>query len=234
MGRPMVWLGAFAAGIFVGFLVARAWDGEAAPPAPAAAANDPVAGHTVADPASPARPPTPAVASSPVAKPPSQLPAAAPAVAPEPVVSPPAHGASFEPSVDSGVVIPIDAGEVFNKQIARPSSSSNPNALGDAHRALEREARDDGWAYSMEAELQNSVMSSASMGAFKVEHIECRTTLCELRVSGAGSEAAAIRDWSNGLHGDAFGQSLFLNMSSTIADDKRVDAIYILRRPRKP
>lgn len=136
-------------------------------------------------------------------------------------------------SVDSGVVTPVDAGEVFNKQIARASTTDQPNQLGDAHRELEREARDDGWAYSMEAELQNSMLNATSTGQFSVEHVECRTTLCEVRVSGSADQADAVRDWSHALPSNSFNQQLFMNVSSTISSHERIDAIYIFRRPAK-
>ena len=139
----------------------------------------------------------------------------------------------FEPPVDSGVVNSIDAGEVFSKHIARPSTADQPNQLGDAHRALEREPRDDSWAYSMEAELQNAMLNETSMGAFKMEHVECRTTLCEVRVSGTGNQGDAVRSWGNSLHSKDFNQQLFMNVSSTIASHERIDAIFIFRRPAR-
>ena len=154
----------------------------------------------------------------------------------EPPVPPPAAaagGSPFERPVDSGVVTPIDAGDVFARQIARPSTSDNPNQLGEAHRELEREPRDEGWAYTMEADLQNSMVTETSMGKFKVEHVECRTTICEVRVSGSGDQADAVRNWSNAIPSNNFNQQLFMNVSSTIASHERIDAIYIFRRPAK-
>jgi hypothetical protein len=137
------------------------------------------------------------------------------------------------PSADSGVVTPVDAGEVFNKQIARASTSDQPNQLGDAHRDLEREPRDDGWAYSMEAELQNSMVNATSTGQFQMEHVECRATLCEVRVSGNSDQADAVREWSKALPSNTFNQQLLMNVSSTISSHERIDAIYIFRRPAK-
>ena len=135
---------------------------------------------------------------------------------------------------DSGAAgQPIDAGDVFNKMIAQPSQPGFENNIGEAHRALERETRDDGWAYPMEAEIQNSMVTEVSTGAFRSEHVECRATMCELRLSGKGEQAAAIKRWSDELGSQPFGQRLFLNYSSSISDNNRVDTLMIFRRPPK-
>jgi hypothetical protein len=139
----------------------------------------------------------------------------------------------FAPSVDSGVVQAIDVGEAFAKQIARPSEPGYENLIGDAHRELEREPRDERWAYEMEGELQNSLVSQASMGTLKVEHIECRSTICEVRLSGRAENQAGLREWNESLRSNSLNQRLFANMSSTVANDQRVDALYIFRKPRK-
>ena len=149
----------------------------------------------------------------------------APAIAPVEAVEP--------ARAESVAVQPIDAGEVFNKVLAQPSQAGFENNIAAAHRALEREARDDGWAYSMEAEIQNSMVNEVSTGAFRAEHVECRTTMCELRLSGNGDQGAAIKRWNDELGTQPFGQRLFLNYSSTISDNGRVDTLMIFRRPPK-
>ena len=139
-----------------------------------------------------------------------------------------------EPAVDpSAAVQPIDAGDVFNKMISQPSQPGFENNIGDAHRALERETRDEGWAYTMEGEIQNAMVTEVSTGAFRSEHVECRATMCELRLSGKGDQAAAIKRWSEELGSQPFGQRLFLNYSSSISDNDRVDTLLIFRRPPK-
>jgi hypothetical protein len=146
----------------------------------------------------------------------------------------PAAPSPVGPAVDSGAVVQaIDAGEVFNKVIAQPSQPGFENNIATAHRALERETRDDGWAYTMEAEIQNALVNEVSMGAFRSEHVECRATMCELRLSGKGEQGAAIKRWSDELGAQPFGQRLFLNYSSTISDNARVDTLMIFRRPPK-
>jgi hypothetical protein len=139
-----------------------------------------------------------------------------------------------EPAVaESGTVQAIDAGDVFNRIFAEAEQPGKGDSIAQAHRALERETRDDGWAYSMEAEIQNTFVNEVSMGSFRADHVECRSTMCELRLSGRGDQAAAIKRWTEELGGQPFGQRLFLNYSSSISDNNRVDTVMIFRRPPK-
>jgi hypothetical protein len=243
MRRSLVWLWCFAAGIAVGFMAGRAWDDPVAP-----AGGEPPSTNNPAAPAElPAQVHSPEPGSGPrsaeVAPPPTRTPPALDAPA-EPVApttpglaSVPVKAAPppFEPSVDSGVVQAIDVGEAFAKQIARPSQPGFENQIGDAHRELERELRDEQWAYEMEGTLQDSMVSQTSMGAFKVEHVECRSTICEVRLSGRADQQAGLREWNDSLRSTTLNGRLLPNMSSTVGTDERVDALYIFRRPaRKP
>jgi hypothetical protein len=230
----------FAVGLLLGVLGARMLFAVPAGPeqtvstpvaAPVVPHHSPVessAGNTTTAP--------PAVATAPASAnnaPPQQP--GQPQAAPDVVGGVPAKPSSlpFAPSIDSGVVQAIDVGEAFAKQIARPSEPGYENLIGDAHRELEREPRDERWAYEMEGELQNSMVSQSSMGEFKVEHVECRSTICEVRLSGRADSQAGLREWSESLRSGSLNNRLFANMSSTMANEQRVDALYIFRRPRK-
>jgi hypothetical protein len=224
-----IWLpAAFVAGIAVGILATRMF--AEVPTDEAQASNLPASGR---------EPPRGTQSSTPFER--SATPArTAPAASSSAddvtsVKSAPARTAPVEaPAADSGAFAqPIDAGDVFNKMIAQPAQPGFENNIGEAHRALERETRDDGWAYTMEAEIQNAMVTEVSTGAFRSEHVECRATMCELRLSGKGEQAAAIKRWSDELGSQPFGQRLFLNYSSSISDNKRVDALMIFRRPPK-
>ena len=236
MKNPWVWAWCVTAGLVVGFILGRGWGEpddvpQAAQPVPARGDIEDAPRAVAELPAAPS-PGATAQAMQSQRAPPQPPPSPVPAEVPPVSGNLPAGAKSpFMRSVDSGVVTPIDAGDVFNKQIARASTTDQPNQLGDAHRELEREARDDGWAYLMEAELQNSMLNATSTGQFKMEHVECRATICEVRVSGSGDQADAVREWSNTLPSNTFNQRLFMNVSSTIASHERIDAIYIFRRP---
>lgn len=240
MNKTTGMLGLFTAGVVVGAFAMR-WLGlpdavsqETSVPTPPA----PLA-HEAASVAAPVQP---ANANANAAAPPLILPASsvapvsAPRSAPDAPASEPllAKASPFATPIDSGSVQPIDVGERLRKHIDRPSQPGHENEIGDAHRALEREPRDDGWAYSMEAELQNSMLNEVSMGGFKVEGVECRSTLCEVRISGATAQSDSVKRWQDSLVSQPFGQRLFMNYGSTFSDTDRVDAIFIFRRPKKP
>jgi hypothetical protein len=230
----------FAAGLLLGVLGARmlfAVPTETeqtvstpvvASPVPHHSRVESSAGNTTTAPPATSTPPAPALANNvPPQSPEPPPPADVASVPVKPVQLP------FAPSIDSGVVQAIDVGEAFAKQIARPSEPGYENLIGDAHRELEREPRDERWAYEMEGELQNSMVSHSSMGEFKVEHVECRSTICEVRLSGRTDRQAGLREWSESLRSGSLNNRLFANMSSTVANDQRVDALYIFRKPRK-
>ena len=217
---------AFAGGVAVGVLVTRiAVDAPAIPPAAAIEAAAP----RVTQSAAPGVNSADAEASSARAKPIPGDNAGHASAPPAPVTAALADQAGAADG--DAIVQPIDAGPVFNEVIARPSQPGFGNQLGDAHRALERETRNDGWAYTMEAELQNAMINEVSTGAFRADHVECRATLCEVRLSGKGDQGAAIKRWSENLGAQPFGQRLSVNYSSTISNNERVDSIMIFRRP---
>lgn len=227
-------LGVFAAGVIVG-VAGTKWfsreSGAASPIAPHqttvhlpgtadAAPQEPQSASPAPLSVPAASPSTPAI----VAMPP--VPPSEPAPGPLPTKTPP-----YAAPIDSGFVQPIAVGERLRKMVDRPSIPGHENEIGDAHRALEREPRDDGWAYSMESELQSSMIAEVSSGGFKVEGVDCRSTLCEVRVSGTLDQAAGVKRWQDSLMGQPFGQRLFMNYGSTSTDNERVDGIFIFRRP---
>ena len=131
----------------------------------------------------------------------------------------------------TGYSLPIALGPVFEKSFAADSASRVPNSILAAHRALEREMRDDSWSYPLEAELQNSLVADASAGKFNVEHVECRATACEVRLSGIGSQFEAMTHWSENQYTQPWSQRLQLSMSSTIGNGNEVERLIILKKP---
>jgi hypothetical protein len=135
---------------------------------------------------------------------------------------------------DDAFFQPIDVGSAFAEQIGRPSQPGFENQMGDAHRALEREMRNDGWAYAMEGELQNSMVNEVSTGEFRAEHVECRATMCEVRISGTARQTDAVKRWMDTLQKHEVARTLAMNYSSMSANDERVDMLMILRKPPSP
>jgi hypothetical protein len=97
----------------------------------------------------------------------------------------------------NGYSLPVDAGPNFGAQIAESIRTGRNDSLALEHLQLEREVRDDSWSYPLEAELQDMLAADPVLGKFKVEHLECRATLCELRVSGKDrlQQSSAVNQW---------------------------------------
>ena len=225
MVKP-VWIAiAFAAGIAVGVLVTRTGTPEtvpvattdvapilpAAPQAPVTAAQ-----HDASAPVSSARVATTAPRESSAPTPPSTAPA------------------SEDAAEYTGYSAPIDVGPAFRKEVAAQPVPGVSNALAEAHRALEREMRDDSWSYPMEAEIQNSLVADASAGNFTVEHVECRATACEVRLSAKGAQADAMTRWASGVHAQSLGSRLLPSVSSMVSNGSQSDQLLIFIRPPKP
>lgn len=56
------------------------------------------------------------------------------------------------------------------------------------------EPKDPGWAYSTEMLIRQHIESQLPADRYSKLHIECRTTFCELRMTGTGTEAREIAD----------------------------------------
>jgi hypothetical protein len=149
--------------------------------------------------------------------------------APAGITPPPASLASGQ------VSSPIDAGPVFNQQFATAEKQGISDGMLEAHRALEREPRDDSWSYPLEAEIENSLVSDTSMGNFRKEHLECRSTMCEIRLSAeGGAQIEALRQWTSDIQKFPWAARMQLSSSSTVSSDERMDALMIVSRPPAP
>lgn len=217
-------VGLFVAGIVIGAAAAR-WLGSSTPePQPGAV---PVAAKVVA--------PVPAMSpngSASVDAPPPEVQITAPATPTTTVTGAPVAAALPEAEY-GGYTQPVDPGPVFQKLLAQKPPPGAENRLGDLHRALERELRDDSWAYPMEAEIQNSLVAETSAGKLTIEHLECRATLCELRLSGDAANEQSLADWTAAAGKQPWAGRLHMNLSSSISDGERVDGLLIFRRPGK-
>ncbi|HLA72228.1 MAG TPA: hypothetical protein VK624_12015 [Steroidobacteraceae bacterium] len=128
----------------------------------------------------------------------------------------------------------IDVGPpAFHQAVDRPSLPGFPNEFGDAHRKLEGESRDDSWSYGLEAEIQNSLTADVSSGNIKVEFLECRSTVCELRLSAADAKADALNAWSANSGSFPWSQRLQSVGMSMAMSDGRTHGLWIFRRPPK-
>jgi hypothetical protein len=219
---------AFAAGIAVGIGVERLREssGGVSQPAAVAAVGNTTSALPPAAPVSPAAKPVPPAPRAPQSTSPSASPASAST----------AESAPAPPPTDyDGYQQPIDVGPAFRKEVAAQSLPGIENHLGDAHRALEREVRDDSWSYPLEAEIQNSLVADTSMGNFKLEHVECRATMCEIRLSAKGdAQSAALSKWSDNIQSLPWGARVLPISRSMVSTNGQVDELFILKKPPMP
>jgi pimeloyl-ACP methyl ester carboxylesterase len=215
--KPVVWVAvAFGAGIATGMAISR----RERPESVALADSVPIST-------------THAVSTRPIepnAFEPAKTAPANASVPVEQIPTPPAE----ETAAFTGYSQPIEVGKVFRNAMSAPSVNGAPNQLADAHRALEREERDDSWSYPLEAELQNSLLADASADGFTIEHVECRATACEVRLSGKARQFEAISHWPENGYPQTWSQRLQVRMSSTIGNGEQVDRLIILKKPPPP
>jgi hypothetical protein len=146
--------------------------------------------------------------------------------------SPPATApASSEEPEYTGYHQAIDVGPVFRRHFEQDAAAGTGNSMAMAHRELEREVRDDAWAYAIEAEIESSLIAETSLGNFRREHVECRATLCEIRISGEGDQQeTAMQNWNESLGGKPWASRVNLNYSATVSENGQVNALMIFRR----
>ncbi len=224
MIRPAWLLWTFAAGVAVGAFAMRAMYGTSSAAVPTASIESsatPVALPVEVEKSAPRETATPLSAVS-LPNAPRKVESALP-VAPAPA---------------NEVAQPVDLGPAFEKALADDAQPGHHDQVREAHRELERETRDEGWAFTMESELQGAMINEIATSAFNAEHIECRATLCEVRLSGNTSlQSEAMKRWHESFIGRAdptLGQRLLLNYSSSISENDRTDLLMIFRRPPPP
>jgi hypothetical protein len=218
----------FVVGLTLGVLIGRMTADEGTPPAVGVATES-------VQPA-PSRDGDPVVVFAPPAQ---SRPAAAPSQARSADTAVPIHHADPAPPAAgveaSGGGQRIDAGPVFNRQFAASEKQGVKDAMLEAHRALEREPRDDSWSYPLEAEIENSLVADTSMGNFRREHLECRTSGCEIRLSAeGGAQIEALQQWTSDIQKLPWASRMVLSSSSTVSDADRMDVLLIVTKPPSP
>ena len=136
---------------------------------------------------------------------------------------------------ESAPVQPIDVGPAFRTQFAATKKQGFHDQTAELHAALERETRDDSWSYPLEADIQNSLVSDTSAGNFKAEHVECRSSICEIRLSATDpQQAKALQKWTEAIHTLTWSSQVNMTSMLTISDAGRSDTLVLLTRPQNP
>ena len=93
---------------------------------------------------------------------------------------PPAPAAAGEPAA------PVSQSEF--RGVPEPVTAPAPvEPLDEWQRAFQDEQRDEAWARPLETQIRQSLEPQVNLGRFYISKIECRTTLCELRLLAQGS-----------------------------------------------
>ena len=182
--KPIWLLPAFVAGGIATALVMRSM-------LPHPPENFDVFQHTTVSPISPPKPTRIVAAADAPAKPVAQTPSAAQSAARAAGDSSATRDARV---VTSSAGSTIDLGPMLRETI---STHFVPQVSPlELHTALEKEPRDDSWSYPIEAEIRSSLASITANDVVKVETLECRSTLCEIRLSTQYDSAHLMNEWN--------------------------------------
>ena len=111
------------------------------------------------------------------------------------------------------------------------------DAGNEWERAFRKEERDEAWARPLEIEIQQSLEPEVSMGRFYVSNIECRTTLCEVRLLATGSlQNAEIEQFQTRIFQLPWAERLTPALSSGVASGgETYESIWIFeKKPEAP
>lgn len=122
----------------------------------------------------------------------------------------------------------VDLGPELRKSLTDPSRHESPMQL---HAALEREAKDDSWSYPLEAEIRNSLTAVSQNDAIVVHTVECRSTLCEIRLSADEGQGELLNGWNRQLGTQPWSGRLLPVSQYMTSSGGRVEQLTILRRP---
>ena len=185
----------------------------------------------------------------------------APASAPAPDTGAPADlPAADESGTSSSIPAPLPADEPVEKPdtvagsadgeapldyeyraATRPMTPEEMREEMDAgnewQRAFAQEERDEAWAQPLETEIQQSLEPEVSMGRFYVSKVECRTTLCDVRLLARGSlQNAELEQFQTRIFELPWAQRLTPVLSSGVATNgETYESIVIFeKKPESP
>jgi hypothetical protein len=138
---------------------------------------------------------------------------------------------------------PGDAGEPRDlpaaseyRGVAAPAASSAPgNALKEWQHAFEQEVRNEAWARPLEVSIQQSIAPEIDLGHFYVSNIECRATLCEIRLLAQGSlQRAELERFGYQIRELPWAVGLNAALATGTASPDRYEAIWIFEKNPEP
>lgn len=211
----------------------------------AVVAPAPVLGVYVADPAASAAAPPPTAAASGAASASAGSASAAAAVvaaAAPPVACPPAAAAAdprkAAASAAAPAVVRVDVPAVaLSEEHAKLllDGGEQPPSLPELHARFAGEPLDSAWSQQMEGQLRQALQEAGVQKGFELLAVECRRTLCELRLFGTGADAGQRWGGTMGkLTQQPWWGTNFSGISSSVSgpDDRSVIATILHRVKR--
>jgi hypothetical protein len=128
---------------------------------------------------------------------------------------------------------PIDLGPTLREALAN-QPSMKIESPAELHAALENEARDDSWSYPLEAEIRNSLTGIEQINAVTVHTVECRSTLCEVRLSTYDYNFKVLHEWNQGVGAYPWIRRATPVTMTMPRANGRLEMLLILRRTPSP
>jgi hypothetical protein len=147
---------------------------------------------------------------------------------PEPVSDPPVQDEPVAESTDPSTQV-LD---YEYRGVPVPMSSSEPvEPLNEWERAFQKEERDEAWARPLEEEIRTSLEPGVSLGHFHVANIECRATLCEIRLLARGSlQGAELDRYQEEIFKLPWATRLTPALSSGVSSQDSYESIWIFEK----
>jgi len=147
---------------------------------------------------------------------------------------PPAVGVSPGPG-DAGAPRDLPAASEY-RGVAAPAASSAPgDALNQWQHAFAQEVRNEDWARPLEVSIQQSIAPEIDLGHFYVSNIECRATLCEIRLLAYGSlQRAELERFGYQIGELPWALGLNAALATGSASPDRYEAIWIFEKNPEP
>lgn len=122
----------------------------------------------------------------------------------------------------------IDLSPALRDALAQHSFKTESPA--ELHEALEKESKDDSWSYPIEAEIRSSLAAISANDAVTVHSVECRSTLCEVRLSAPAYNMNLVQEWNREVGAYSWIRRVVPVTHLVTSRDGRAEALTILRR----
>jgi hypothetical protein len=116
------------------------------------------------------------------------------------------------------------------RAVPTPTSAA-ADPINDWEGKFGKEERDDAWARPLEAQIRTSLEPEVDQGRFYISNVECRATLCEIRLLGRGSlQRAELERFESELYQLPWASNLSAALSSGVISRDSYESIWIFEK----